>query len=388
MPYRDTAALVVLIACLCVPVYAYFGYLSVLVLLRAFRKPRGARDLPDDGLPPVTMVVPAHNEAAVIADKVRNFLGIDYPADRLTLVIGSDGSDDRTVDAALRAAGKSSRVRVERFATRRGKASVLNDLIALAHDGIVVVSDANTMYEPDAVRKLVRHFVDARIGAVCGRMELRAASSDACREEGLYWRYENVLKKLESDLGGLVSINGQVMAFRRELFAPLPADSITDDQYLGMSIMLRGYRVCFDSSAVATETVGSLDEEKRRRRRISAGNFQTLLRIGLRLLNPLKGFPAFAYFSHKVMRWMVPFALGLALVMSGALWRYQYARLLLGAQAALYILVIVAALFPLVRRLPPVRLIHYFGVMNAGILLGFVSYVMGWQNARWRRTAR
>jgi len=388
MSQWDTVALVVLISSLFVPVYAYFGYLALLVLLRAFRKPCGAPDLPDEGLPPVTMVVSAHNEAAIIADKVRNFLSIDYPADRLKLLIGSDGSDDRTVAVALDAAGPGTRVIVRHFKTQRGKASVVNDLVALVSSQIVVVSDANTMYAPDAVQKLVRHFVDSRVGGVCGRLELKTTSSDACLEEGLYWRYENVLKKLESDLGGLVSINGQVMAFRRELFSPLPADSITDDQYLGMGIMLRGFRVCFGPTAFATEKVGTLDEEKQRRRRISAGNFQTLLRIGLRLLNPLKGFPAFAYFSHKVMRWMVPFALGLALVMSGVLWRYEYARLLLGAQVAFYGVVVVAALFPLVRRLPLVRIIHYFGVMNAEILLGLVSYVMGRQNVRWRRTTR
>ena len=384
----ETVAHVVLIASICVPVYAYFGYLSVLVLLGTFRTPRHVRDLPDEGLPPVTMIVSAHNEAAVIADKVLDFLGIDYPADKLTLLIGSDGSDDGTTDVALMAAQGSPRVRAIRFDTRRGKASVLNDLVVMASEGIVVVSDANTMYEADAVRKLVRHFADPLVGAVCGRLALSSVSSDACLEEGLYWRYENTLKRLESDLGALVAINGQVMAFRRGLFAPLPADAITEDQYLGMMIMLGGHRVRFDPSAVATETVGSLDEEKRRRLRISAGNIQTLVRVGLPLLNPLSGFPAFAYLSHKVMRWMVPFALGLSLISSGLLWRHEYARILLVAQVSFYGAAAVAAVFPLLRRLPPVRLVHYFAAMNARILLGFASYAMGRQTARWRRSAR
>jgi len=384
----ETVAHVVLIASLSVPVYAYFGYLSILVLLGMFRTPRHIRNLPEESLPPVTMIVSAHNEVAVIAEKVRNFLSIDYPEDRIELVIGSDGSDDRTTDVALRAAGGSPQVRAIRFETRRGKASVLNDLVAWAGEGIVVVSDANTMYEADAVRKLVRHFADRRVGAVCGRLVLRSASSDACLEEGLYWRYENTLKRLESDLGGLVAINGQVMAFRRELYAWLPADSITEDQYLGMMIILGGHRVRFDATAVASETVGSLAEEKRRRARISAGNIQTLLRVGLRILNPLKGFPAFAYLSHKVVRWMVPFALGLSLISSGLLWRHDYARVLLGAQGTFYGVAVVGAVFPFLRRLLPVRLVHYFAAMNTRILLGFASYAMGRQSARWLRSAR
>ncbi|MBN1810018.1 MAG: glycosyltransferase family 2 protein [Planctomycetes bacterium] len=378
---------VVFVLSVAVPLYTYFLYPAVLVVFNGILKKKPA---PVDGapLPSVTMVLAAFNEESVIAAKVDNFLQIDYPPDLLRLVIGSDGSSDRTVSLARGASPGNTRIIVHDFPERRGKVNVFNDIVPQLDSDVVVMSDANTMYDPGAVKKLVGRFSSTGVGAVCGRLVLTASGGDSSSEEGLYWRYENFLKRLEGDLGALSSVNGQVFAFRRELFSPLPADAITEDQYLGISIMSGGRRILYEHEAVVSEPLGTLDTERRRRLRISTGNYQAFFRAGYRLLNPMLGFPAFAYFSHKVLRWTVPLMMPAALLSNLALVRLPAMPWLLAAQGVFYAAAILAALFPDVRKLVPFRIVHYFVVMNLTMGLGLLNYFFKPQSSAWQPTER
>lgn len=382
------AAMVCLLVSAAVPLYTYFGYPLLLILVRPLRRHSPVRDMDEGELPSVTMVAAAHNESAIIAEKVRNFLSIDYPEDRLGLLIGSDASDDDTVYRAGEAAGNCGRVEVRDFAQRRGKAGVLNEIVPTCETPIVLFSDANTMYEPDAVRKLVRHFTRPRTGGVCGRFILERAGEDASLGEGLYWAYESRIKLLEGETGGLSSITGPIFAIRRELYEPAPADSMTEDQYLGLRILARGYKIYYEPEAAARETIGSFEEEKRRRLRISTGNFQTLFRAGLAMLNPLKGFHAFAYISHKVLRWMVPLAMLLAFVSNAILAGIPAARWLLAGQCVFYGLAMLPSVLPFSGRLSFIRVVRYFVVMNLTVAGGFLRYIFVRQEAAWERSSR
>ena len=381
-------AVLIVIFCLFWVFYAYFGYPALLFALCSFRRRPGVQDLAEEELPGLTMVVPAHNEALVISQKIANFLSLDYPKDRLRLVIGSDGSTDGTASRAAEVSAQAPQVTVLAFDERKGKVNVINRIVPTLRTPLVVLSDANTHYDRGSLRRLVRHFSDGRVGAVCGRLLLVQEGEDACEEETVYWRYETFLKLRESQLGTMTSINGQVLAFRRELFVGLPEDCITEDQYLGLQILLRGFQIRFEPEALVREPVGSLAVEKARRLRISTGNFQTFFKIGYKALNPGLGFAAFAYLSHKVLRWCVPFLLALAFAAcwmpGGPIWL----RWLGAIQAVFYASSALFGSLPCTRRARVLRLGHYVVSMNLVVLRGFVKFVRGNPVFPWPRTAR
>jgi cellulose synthase/poly-beta-1,6-N-acetylglucosamine synthase-like glycosyltransferase len=279
------------------------------------------------------------------------------------------------------------------FSQRSGKPEVLNRLLREARGEIVVLSDANTMLAPDAVENLVRHFQDPAIGCVCG--ELRLVSPDGTpKSEGLYWRYEVFLKTMEGRLGLLLGANGGVYAIRRALFAPLPQNAIIDDFLVAMRIRAQGYRVIYDPEAVAVEEAAAgVRDEFKRRVRIGAGNFHAL-GLTASLLTPLAGRIFFSYWSHKVIRWLVPFALPVAFVAAttlaaaGGPEAWFYALCALGGIA-------VALLAGVGYRLE-LRQVHrsifsvpyYFLSMNLALFLGFVRFLNGGQTTVWQRTAR
>src|SRR5690606_36955376 len=260
-------------------------------------------------LPRVTLVVAGRNEEAVIARKRENSLALDYPPELLEIVIGSDGSTDRT-DALVRAC-PDPRVRLD-AAPRAGKVGVLNRTIPLARGEIVLLSDANTHLEPDALRRLVPHFDDPSVGAVCGRLRLYNPTKQDF-EESAYWSYESAIKLEEGRRGALIGANGGLYALRRILFSPLPPDTIVDDFVIPLRVLEQGKAVVYEEQAVALEeTTEDYGREFGRRARIAAGNFQALTLVP-RLLLPSAGFAAYAFWSHKVIRWCAPLLMALCL---------------------------------------------------------------------------
>jgi cellulose synthase/poly-beta-1,6-N-acetylglucosamine synthase-like glycosyltransferase len=384
--------------CLGLVAWTYVGYPVVLAAWAALREAlEGARFLaggPDrrhrprgDRLPSVSLVFSAYDEESCIRRKIENCLALDYPADRLEVLVGCDACSDRT--AALAREAGDERVRVVEFPQRGGKAAVLSRLVPMAKGEVVVFTDANTIMDRGAVRALVRHFQDGSVGAVVGRLRLYNRVRREY-EESLYWRYETLLKYYEGRLGCVIGANGGIYAIRRLLFSPLRAGTIIDDFVIPMRIATRGWRVPFEPEAVAhEETTEDYDREFGRRARIGAGNWQSVALVP-DVLDPRNGFLTFAFVSHKLVRWTAPFllavafALNLPLALQGG---FTYPALLT-AQAAFYALALLGrgGLAGPLRRVASVA--HYFVAMNAALAVGFWRFVRGTQSGAWSRTAR
>lgn len=338
-------------------------------------------------IPDVAVVIAAYNEEKDIGDRVKNLLSQDYPADKVKIYIGSDGSSDRTVD--ILNGFCDDRLQIFPFEENRGKISVLNDLISRVDDqSIIVLSDANTFFEEDVITKLVRHFTDDEVGAVCGELCLVDGESKE-NKDGLYWRYERLLKFHEGRIGGLLGANGANYAIRRNLYDPLPIDTIVDDFTIVMNVALKGYKVKYDAEAIAIEEVApDVSSEFGRRVRIGAGNYQAFMRYA-KFLFPRPSTLYFSYLSHKVLRWFVPHLMLLAIVTNAALMEQAFYLYLFGAQIGFYLFVLLTYLLKNRLSLPGIVMFPLFIVaMNIALGAGFLRFIRGKSRGTWSRTAR
>ncbi len=338
-------------------------------------------------LPRVAVLVAAHNEERHIAERLRNLLACDYPPELMRVYIGSDGSSDAT-NALVRAAAHE-RIVFRAYEARRGKPSVINDLAALADEEILVFTDANTSFEPDAMAKLVRHFDDPGIGCVCGELRLTAPPGSE-NPDNLYWRYERLLKFFEGRIGALLGANGGVYALRRAHYRAIPADTIVDDFSISVDLILRGLRCAYDPEARASEEIPArIEDEFRRRVRIGIGNYQAWRRHAA-LMDPRRGAVAFSFISHKCLRWLVPHALLVLLVANAALAAQREAYLLFfGVQLLFYGAAAVG--YGLGRRGRVPRLLRvpvFFVSMNLALLVASYRYLSGQLSGTWARTPR
>ncbi len=385
--------------CLGAVVYSYAVYPLLLVAiaglsqsLRDVRYVTGKRERRNPGaasgvLPAVAVVISAYNEEQHVRARVENLLGLDYPRELLHVYIGSDGSHDRT--GQILAGLRQENVHAHAFAENRGKASVLNDLVARTHEPVLVFSDANTLFARDAVRRLVAHFRDPSVGAVSGELRLRDAAGD--NQDSLYWRVEQVLKFFEARLGGLLGANGAIYAIRREYWRPLAADTICDDFCVAMSVSAAGRRLVYEPAAWAEEdTPDAISDEFHRRVRIGIGNFQALFRHPEYLLCTSLA-TRFAYVSHKVLRWIAPHLLiagllaSLVLASQSRLWLCLASLQLAGYAVAglLYAASLRGARLPSLLRIPA-----FLFALNLAFLLGSLRYASGNYRGSWKRTRR
>jgi cellulose synthase/poly-beta-1,6-N-acetylglucosamine synthase-like glycosyltransferase len=368
--------------------YAYVLYPPLVwVLSRLFGRPPVRPAVADAELPTLTLVIAAHNEAAHVRGRLDNALATDYPAGKFDVVLASDGSTDATAAIAREYEGRG--VTVLDFPANRGKAAVLNDAVPAARGEVVMLSDANTETDPAAARRLAAWFADPAVGAACGRLVL--VDPEAGRNaDGLYWRYETLLKKCESRLGALLGSNGGIYSVRKAAYTPIPANTLVDDFVIPLLARRRtGCRIVYDADAVAIEeTPPRLASEFHRRARIGAGGFQSIALLG-GLLDPRHGWVAFTFLSHKVLRWVGPFLLIVALAGSAALAHRPAFAGLLAAQLGFYGVSVVAGRLPAGRRwLKPLRLPALFTLLNVALLVGFFRWLGGRQTGTWRRTDR
>lgn len=372
--------------CVGAVLYNLFGYPLVLLAFASRRRAAlPSEPMPDANLPSVAVLVAAHNEERHIATRIRNLLTLDYPADRVRIFVGSDGSTDRSIEVLRDMANE--RVHVSDFAGRRGKASVLNDLVTLATEDILIFTDANTLFKADALRQLTRHFALPNVGCVCGELRLMGSGGD--NQDHIYWRYERLLKYHESSIGALLGVNGGVYAMRRTAYRPIPTDTIVDDFWISMQVVETGQRCLYAHDALAFEEVPErIADEFKRRVRIGMGNYQALRRFA-GLLHPRHGTVAFAFFSHKVLRWLMPHAMVLALASNLLLAdRPVYATLLAG-QIAFYASACIgwryscSGITPRLLRAP-----LFFVSMNVALLLGWWQYLRGRSSGVWARSVR
>ena len=262
--------------CLAIVVYTYVGYGLILYLLvfikRLAIKAKPLADITDDCLPEVTLMVCAYNEEDIISEKMSNTHSLDYPADRLHLVWVTDGSTDNT-NSIL---STYPDVKIVFSPERRGKSAALKHGIKEVSTEIVMMTDANTMLNPEAVREIVRLMQDPKVGCVSGEKKVMAKSDsdEAAQGEGLYWKYVSAFKRLDSELYSAMGAAGELCVIRRQLMTDIPDDTLLDDFVISMEIVRMGYKIAYTSKAFAME-YGSADlhEESKRKRRIAAGGF-------------------------------------------------------------------------------------------------------------------
>ena len=344
-------------------VYVYIGYPILLWGLQAIFR---STPLQQPVEPSVSLLVAAYNEAAVIADKIRNTLALDYRVDNLEVVIASDGSKDATAEIVRSfAEGEAAgRVRLLDFDENRGKMAVLNDAVRELRGDIVAFSDASSMLSVDSIRRLVQNFSDPRVGAASG--VYRLLKKDQARlgaQEDLYWNYETFLKVQEARLGAFTGAHGSLYAIRRALYPFPSAETINDDFTIPMRILERGYRVAYEPAAVAYEEAHEM-EGFSRRVRITAGNIEQLREIKS-LIWPPRPFVLFCLLSHKTGRLLVPVFMLIALAANIALrGQFPYNGLLLG-QVLFYGLAVLGAMVSLKPKI--LRLPYYFCMINSAL---------------------
>ncbi len=373
--------------CVGMTFYAYVGYpLLVALLARWFgRGPVEATDPARDNgsWPSLTVIVAARNEEARIGARVRDILAQNYPADLLQVRVVNDGSTDCTAQAA---GIVDARVKVQSLPCNLGKAAALNVAMTGIDTELVVFTDARQRFAPDALKHLVSAFSDPAIGAVSGELVIQAnAADDGAEGVGLYWRMEKSLRCNEARLGWLHGVSGSIHAIRPELFKPLPPGTVLDDMWIPIHVLLGGHRVWMARDAIAWDTPSSRPrEEFQRKLRTLAGNWQLLARLPV-LMHPWRNPVFLAWFSHKFLRLMVPWALLLALVASalapGPVYRALFVIQLLGYAWA------TAGLWSpkLAARVPLLPAAGTFLMLNLAALLALPAS-LAWQPSQlWKR---
>lgn len=366
--------------------YTYAIYPAILLVAASVRNANKQRAERMPGVnDTISLLVAVYNESDILVKKIQNLRDISADSNDLEILIGSDGSTDGTNELLQSCALPN--LKVELFPNRRGKAAVLNDLFAIASGKIIVLSDANTFFDRNTVQKLVCHFQDSTVGAVTGELRLE---SDHTSLSGLgevsYWTYENMIKRRESDILTTLGATGAVYAMRRELFTPLPTEKVVMDDFLiALNIIKQGYRVRYEPGALAYErSTGTVEGEFKRKVRIGAANFHGMTEF-FQLLHPRHGFVAFALWSHKIIRWCVPFFL-IAMFSCSVLLNEQS---LFFHRVVMVELVFAGAAvggFLCEKFRLPIGILsfpYYFLAMNAALFVGFIKFLLGRQRPTW-----
>ncbi len=360
--------------------FAIYPWL-IRLLARGRRAPAG--EFPEGEWPEAALIICALNEEGVIGEKIENSLALEYPDGKLRVVVVNDGSTDATGEVARRWTPRIELIERER---RRGKAANLNRVIPSRTEPVIVLSDANVFYAPDAVRRLVGRLADPEVGCASGKVALVETAEELEAPEKQYYSIEWAMQEAESAFYSMVGADGAMYALKRELFRPVPDDTIIEDLVIPLQVARQGKRVVFAPDAVGRERgVASLGEEFRRKVRIAAGAAQALVRGN--------GWPAgapwrfwFAYVSHKLLRWLAPFTGLAALAWAGGHAGTALSRLTLAGAAALG----AAALVRLAAgpRLTALDAPFYFVFGQCAQLAGFLKGLAGRQPALWSKADR
>ena len=360
-------------------IHCYVLFPITLPFVSEIFKRKGRKDDNNESLPTVSILISAYNEESVIERKIQNLLELDYPKEKLEILIGDDGSADRTAEIVERY--KDQGVTLIKAPQNAGKAAMLNRLQKHATGEILLFCDANTMLFPNVVRKLTDPFKDKKIGCACGHLILTDKSgSELGRGESAYWDLESEIKKFEGMMDLLIGGNGALYAIRKELYTDLPTKkSIMDDFFVTTKILQKGYYCTFISSAIGAEqTSKETAGEFRRKVRIGRANFNYMLSY-LPLLNPFRPLRCYLFMSHKVLRWFSPHIMILLLLVNVPLaWYYAPYRISLGILLAF----LLAGLFKIIPGA------YYFLSMNAAMLKGFFLSFAREKSGGWAREAR
>ena len=315
--------------------YTYFGY-PIYVFFKA-DETRYSVYKDTDYKPLVSVVFSAYNEDAYIEKKIENLLGSDYPADKLEILVGSDGSSDGTNKILSKI--RDERVRTFIFPNRRGKVSVLNDLVPKAKGEILVLCDVRQMFDKDAIDTLVVDFADEKVGCVSGELVFknRGEANRISSGIGTYWEYEKFIRDCESMIYSMVGATSVIYAIRKSLYSPPPKDTILDDMYIPLAITRLGYRCILDKGAKAYDDPANMPKQEYRRKvRTLTGNYQIFAMFKDRF-NPFRSIVAMPLFSHKFLRIVAPFFIILMFLSNLALSKDSFYSLFMIGQIIFYL---------------------------------------------------
>jgi cellulose synthase/poly-beta-1,6-N-acetylglucosamine synthase-like glycosyltransferase len=370
-------------------VYHYLLYPAVVIGISSLRRSSGSSEELNKPMawPDVTLLIAAYNEERVIAGKLQNCLELDYPG-KIEIVVVSDGSNDRTPELVK---GYADRGVVSMHEpARRGKTAALNRGVAAANGEIVVFSDANNDFNSRAITELVKHFRDPTVGGVCGVKRIRdSAQRESSVGDSMYWRYESAIKLAEGRLGCITNADGEIFAMRRSLYKSVDEGVINDDAEITFDIIRQGYRILYEPTATSTEYASiHIKDDFYVKVRMVAGGYQTMARYASMLFPPRSWF-TFAYFSHKVLRYLAPIFLMVTLLASAVLAAEPIYLALFMLQLVFYAIAVFG--YWSVRRGPMPTMVYvpfYFSVMNLAAFIGFWRFVSGKQGTNWRKAER
>jgi cellulose synthase/poly-beta-1,6-N-acetylglucosamine synthase-like glycosyltransferase len=372
--------------------YNYAGYAIIAHIFNTLKKKKAAPQN-EEYYPTVSFIVAAYNEEDCIEQKIMNSLDQDYPANRIEFIFITDGSTDDT-NVIIQ---NYPSVQLLHTYERNGKSAALNRAVQYARHDILLFSDANTVLNKQATRNVARHYQNPDVGGVAGEkkvMSLKNSGEDVGKSEGLYWKYESVLKKIDSDFLTVVGAAGELFSVRKELYETVPQEVILDDFIISMKVAQKGYRIIYEPEAYAMELPSfSIKDEKKRKVRIAAGGFQAISLLA-ESLSFWKHFKlSYLYISHRVLRWAVsPFCLILALVSNGLLSFYTEStvyKILFLLQVGFYLGAFLAnASESLSKRIKILKLSYYFIFMNISVIHGFFRFLRRKQPSTWEKVKR
>ena len=374
--------------------YSYIGYgillYGIVKIKRLFRR-KAEEGSVEPYEPMVSLVIAAYNEEAFIRNKIANTLELDYPADKLTILLVTDGSSD----ASPGIAAGYDRILHLHEPERKGKSAAMNRAMRFVKTPIVIFCDANTLLNRECVREMVKYYLDPAVGGVAGEKKVLSGKKEgAVAGEGIYWKYESALKRMDAELFTVVGGAGELFSLRTELYEEMSPDILLDDFVLSMKVCQKGYRVQYEPKAFAMETASaSMQEEQKRKIRISAGAFQSIILLR-GLLNPFR-YPlvAFQFISHRVLRWTLCPVCLVILLLANAWMVVQgagtvYLLFFIG-QLVFYGLAVMG--WVLARRGSRWKFLfvpYYLLFMNVSVFLGFARFLRGSQTVLWEKARR
>lgn len=371
--------------------YTFFGYTFTLAAIAVFFKNKKSKINAE--LPSLTLLIAAYNEKDIIATKIKNSRELNYPKNKLKLMWVTDGSDDGTPEALA----DFSDVEVLHKNERKGKTAAINRAMDFVNSQIVVFTDANTMLNADAMLHIASRFENKKVGCVAGEKRIESQKEDSApgAGEGFYWKYESVIKTLESKVGYCMGAAGELFALRTHLFEKVPDNSIIDDFVISLAIAQKGYKIDYAPDAYSTESGSlSITDEMKRKVRIASGGFQCLFGMP-GLLNLFKHpMLSWQFISHKVSRWLfAPFAIpfiyviNFLLVLKNPVLNLYSASLLV--QTLVILLIIIGGMMKnKVIRIKFAFIPYYFFIMNYSQILGLIRYVKGNHSVIWEKVNR
>jgi len=373
--------------------HTYIFYpVSIQLLSLLFRK---NYKLNKNFLPKISILVSAYNEEKVIENTLTNLYQQNYTKEKFEIIVGSDGSTDKTNDIITQFVNKHTNINFIPFEKRRGKKFVINDLVKTANGEVLVFCDSNTVYDKNAITELAKYYADDRVGGVSGRLELIEKSSSVAtgNKEATYWRYESWIKNCEGSLGYLIGANGGIYSIKKEFFVSMPPDvSVVDDLFLSLKILEQDKDMVYCMEAIASETIApSIKWEVERKARIIPRSFETIKQVK-KLLFSRRFCISYNIWSHKMIRWFTPLLLGI-LLLSNILISLFYGgifyNVILLLQAGIIILGIAGYfIIKLNLNIKIFQLFYFFLISNYALLKGFYRFFTKKYKPTWNSTPR